>query len=66
MSIEVVRSQSLCLLERIAQLGKGARKAGERRRVVQRLEETRKRQANAYMALQRSKGLSRIGQAFIP
>ena len=33
MSVEVVRSQSLCLLERIAQLGKGARKAGERRRI---------------------------------
>ena len=41
-------------------------KAGEGRRVVQRLEETRKRQANAYMAMQRSKSLSRIGHAFIP
>ena len=29
MSVEVVRSQALCLLERLAQLGPGARAAGE-------------------------------------
>ena len=37
MSVQVVRSQALCLLERLAQLGPGARAAGERRKVVLRL-----------------------------
>ena len=38
----------MCLLERLAQLGQGERAAGERRKVVQRIEEIRKRQAQAY------------------
>ena len=42
MSVQVVRSQSLRLLERIVQLGSGAKAAGERRRAVQRLEEGEK------------------------
>ena len=62
MSIQVVRSQSLCLLERIAQLGSGAKSAGDRRRAVQRLEETRRRQAESYQMASRNRGLSRIGQ----
>ena len=33
MSVQVVRGQALCLLERLAQLGPGARAAGERRKV---------------------------------
>ena len=48
MSVQMVRSQALCLLERLSHLGPGARAAGERRRVVQRIEETRNRQAQAY------------------
>ena len=43
-SVQVVRSPELCLLERLAQLGLGARAAGERRRVVQGLEEAKRRQ----------------------
>ena len=66
MSIQVVRSQSLCLLERIAQLGSGAKSAGDRRRAVQRLEETRRRQAEAYQMASRNRGLSRIGHCFVP
>ena len=66
MSVTVVRSQALCLLERLSQLGPGARAAGERRRVIQRLEEERRRQAQAYHLVYQNRGLSRIGRAFIP
>ena len=66
MSVEVVRSQSLCLLERLAQLGPGARAAGDRRKAVQRLEEVRKRQAEAYHKAHRNRGLCWVGCAFIP
>ena len=66
MSVQVVRSQSLCLLERIAQLGSGAKAAGDRRRVVQRLEEIRRRQTEAYQIASRNRGLSRVGHAFVP
>ena len=34
MSVKVVRSQSLCLLERLSQLGPGAQAAGDGRKVV--------------------------------
>ena len=66
MSVQVVRSQSLCLLERIAQLGSGARSAGDRRKAIQRLEEIRRRQTQSYSASVRNRGLSRIGRAFVP
>ena len=66
MSVQVVRSQSLCLLERLAQLGPGARAAGDRRKVVQRLEEVRQRQTEAYHIAHRNRGLCRVGRAFIP
>ena len=66
MSVTVVRSQALCLLERLSQLGPGARAAGERRRVVLRLEEERRRQAQAYSLASQTRGLSRAGRAFIP
>ena len=66
MSIQVVRSQSLCLLERLSQLGPGARAAGDRRMVVQRLEEVRKSRAEAYHIADRNRGLCRVGRAFIP
>ena len=57
MSVQVVKSQALCLLERLSQLGPGARAAGERRKVIQRIEETRRRQAEAYRLAHRNKGL---------
>ena len=48
MSVVIVRSNALCLLERLAFLGPGAKAAGERRRVVERLAEKRRRQIQAY------------------
>ena len=66
MSIQVVRSQGLCLLERLAQLGPGARAAGDRRKAVQRLEEVRNRQAEAYRSAHRNRGLCRVGRSFVP
>ena len=39
-----MRSQSLCLLERLAYLGPGAKAAAERRRVTQQLEERQRRE----------------------
>ena len=66
MSIQVVRSQSLCLLERLSQLSSGARSAGDRRKAVQKLEEIRMRQREAYHAASRNRGLSRLGRAFVP
>ena len=57
MSVQVVRSQSLCLLGRLSQLSPGARAAGDRRKVVQKLEEVRRRQAEAYHIAHRNRGL---------
>ena len=56
-SVVVVRLQALCLQERLAHLGPGARAAGERRRVVKQLEERRRREAQAY----RLAHLKRVG-----
>ena len=66
MSIVVVRSQALFLLERLEQLKPGAKTASERRRVALRLEESRRRQAESYRLTQCNRGLSRLGRAFIP
>ena len=66
MAVQVVRSQALCLLERLGHLGPGARAAGERRKVVQRIEEVRRRQAQAYHLAHRNRGLCRVGRAFVP
>ena len=66
LSVQIVRSNALCLLERLAFLSPGARAAGERRRVVERLEESRKQQAQAYNLAHQGRGLSRVGMAFVP
>ena len=66
LSIVIVRSNSLCLLERLSQLGPGARRAGERRRVVLAMEARRQQEAQAYNIAQRERGLSRVGRTFIP
>ena len=66
MSVQVVRSNALCLLERLAFLGPGAKAAGDRRRVVEGLVEKRRRQAQAYRLAHQSRGLNRFGRAFIP
>ena len=54
------------LTRRIAQLRSEAKAAGNRRRAVQRLEETRRRQTEAYQIASRNRGLSRVGHAFVP
>ena len=64
--VQIVRDQALCLLERLAFLTPAARAAGERRRVVQVLEERRKQQAEAYNLAHQTRGLSRVGRAFVP
>ena len=65
-SVAVVRLQALCLLERLAHLGPGARAAGERRRVVKELEERRRREAQAYRMAHLNLGLGREGRACVP
>lgn len=65
MSVVVVRSQALCLLERLTQQLPGVRAASERRRIALRLEETRRRQAESFRLTQNSHGLTRIGRAFV-
>ena len=66
MSVQVVRSQALCLLEKPAHLGPGARAAGEIRKVVQRVEKIRKRQAQAYRLAHRNKGLAELAELLCP
>ena len=65
-SVEIVLGQALCLLERLAHLGPGARAAGERRRVAEHLEDRRRQQAQAYYLAYQNRGLARIGRAFVP
>ena len=64
-SVVVVRSQAMCLLERLAQLGPGARAAAQRRQVTLRLEERRRRERQAYSLAHERRGLGRMGRAFI-
>ena len=65
-SVVVVRSQQLCLLERISFLGPGAKAAAERRALTQRLEERRRRDALVYQLSHINRGLTRVGRAFVP
>ena len=65
LSCAFVRSQSLCLLARIGQLGPGARPAAARRVAAQRGEEVRRLEALAnWQATVRGRGLSRVGMVF--
>ena len=66
LSVEIVRGQALCLLDRLSPLGPGARKAGERRQILRNLENKRRQQAQAYYLAYTNRGLSRIGRAFVP
>ena len=65
-SVEVVRGQALCLLDRLAHLGPGARAADKRRQVTLRQEEARRRERQAFCLANQGRGLSRVGRAFIP
>ena len=63
-SVVIVRSQALCLLERLAQLGPGARAAAQRRQATLQLEEQRRRERQAYALAFERRGLCRVGRAF--
>ena len=65
MSVTVVRAQALCLLDRLAQLGPGARAAAHRRQATLRMEEGRRRERQAFHLANLGRGLSRVGRAFI-
>ena len=65
-SVVVVRAQALCLLERLSQIGPGARAAAQRRQVTIHLEERRRQERQAFAVAQEQRGLSRVGRAFIP
>ena len=65
-SVSVVRAHSLCLLERLAYLGPGARAAGQRRQLALQLEEGRRREVQAYRLARAARGTRRVGRAFVP
>ena len=64
-SVCVVRAQQICLMERLAALGPGARAAAQRRQTTLRLEERRRREAQAYQLAFQARGLGREGRAFV-
>ena len=66
MSVTVVRAQAVCLLERISFLGSGARIAAGRRQLTFRLEQRRRREAQAFHQAFIRRGLGREGRAFVP
>ena len=65
-SVEVVRGEALCLMDRLAHLGPGARAADKRRQVTLRQEEARRRERQAFHLANQGRGLRRVGRAFIP
>ena len=65
-SVTIVRSQHVCLLERLAFLAPGAKAAAQRRQITLRQLERRRRENQAYsLAFQRG-GLGREGRAYVP
>ena len=66
LSTAFVRAQSLCLINRLAHLGDGAKAAAGRRNLTKRLEIGTKREREAHFAAHiRGMGLSRVGQIFV-
>ena len=65
-SVTVVRAAAMCLLERLAHLGPGARAAADRRQLTLRLEERRRREREAYTMAHQGQGATRVGRAFVP
>ena len=61
----LIYHQAMCLLERLSQLGPGTRAAAERRTATLRMEERRRREAQAFMLAHQNLGLSHVGQAFV-
>ena len=67
LSVAFTRAQSLCLVNRLRFLGEGARAAAGRRTRDQLSEAMRQRDLQAhYQAHIRGRGLSRVGQVFVP
>ena len=67
LSVAFIRAQGLCLINRLGFLGEGARAAAGRRDMAQRNEAQRQRDLQAhYQAHVRGRGLSRVGQVFVP
>ena len=67
LSVAFTRAQGLCLLNRLGFLGEGARAAAGRRDMAHRNEAQRQRDLQAhYQAHVRGRGLSRVGQVFVP
>ena len=64
-SVHVVRSQAMCLLERLSHLAPGARAAAERRGATLRLEERRRRETQAYNLAHYRRGINHVGQTFV-
>ena len=62
-SVTVVRAQAMCLLERLAHLGPGARAAAQRRQTTLRLEERRRRDRQAFELAHHRR--ERVGRAFV-
>ena len=65
MSVTVVRANALCLMERLCQLGPGARAAAQRRQAALHLEERRRQERQAFDLAWQARRSSRVGRAFI-
>ena len=67
LSCTFIRSQALCLLARLGQLGPGAKAAAHRRNDALRAESARRREAQAHwQAHIKGRGLGRVGMVFVP
>ena len=65
MSVTVVRANALCLMERLCQLGPGARAAAQRRHAALQLEERRRQERQAFDLAWQARRSSRVGRAFV-
>ena len=65
MSVTIVRANALCLMERLCQLGPGARAAAQRRQAALHLEERRRQERQAFDLAWQARSSSRVGRAFI-
>ena len=66
MSVEVVRAQAVCLLDRLGHLLPGARAAAQRRQLALRLDQRRRRERQAFALAHERRGLGQVGRAFVP
>ena len=67
LSCSFIRSQALCLLSRIGQLGPGAKAAANRRSDALRADTARRREGQAHwQAHIKGRGLGRVGMVYIP